>query len=207
MLAQGSYATAPLEAPMVEPNDRMYSLADALDHINEGAVLLNSESQLIWHNRAFDKLLVENREGHLLVAAVIEFAADFYLDLHDARQSGRDSEESVTRNVSVGRIEHEIHCTLMPEGMLGMESYALCLVKRTASKWSSYEEHLRQTWGLTEREAQVAVECLRGNKNLEIAERLRISVETVNKHLDKVYQKANVRGRAELASRLLDSSL
>ncbi|MEN3330708.1 MAG: hypothetical protein V7641_73 [Blastocatellia bacterium] len=207
MLAQGSYATAPLETPVMEANDRMFSLADALDHINEGAVFLNGEGQLIWHNRAFDKLLVENREGHMLVAAVIEFAADFYLDLHDARRSGRDSEESITRNVSVGRIEHEIHCTLMPEGMLGMASSALCLVKRTASKWSSYGEHLRQTWGLTEREAQVAVECLRGNKNLEIAERLRISVETVNKHLDKVYQKANVRGRAELASRLLDSSL
>jgi DNA-binding CsgD family transcriptional regulator len=192
---------------MMEANDRMYSLADALDHINEGAVLLNSDGQLLWHNRAFDKLLVENREGHMLVAAVIEFAGDFYTDLNDARHSGRDREESVTRDVNVGRIEHEIHCTLMPEGMLGLESYALCLIKRTASKWSSYEEHLRQTWGLTEREAQVAVECLRGNKNLEIAERLRISVETVNKHLDKVYQKANVRGRAELASRLLDSSL
>jgi DNA-binding CsgD family transcriptional regulator len=50
----------------------------------------------------------------------------------------------------------------------------------------------------------VAVECLRGKKNLEIAEQLKISVETVNKHLDKVYQKAGVRGRAELASRLLD---
>lgn len=213
MLAQGSYATAPLEAPVMETNNntnRMYSLADALDHINEGAVFLNAEGQLIWHNRAFDKLLVENREGHMLVAAVIEFAADFYVELHDARHaqpSNLDSEESVTRSVSVGRIDHEIHCTLMPEGMLGLESYALCLIKRTASKWSSYEEHLRQTWGLTEREAQVAVECLRGNKNLEIAERLRISVETVNKHLDKVYQKANVRGRAELASRLLDSSL
>jgi DNA-binding CsgD family transcriptional regulator len=207
MLAQGSYATAPLEAPVMEVNDRLYSLADALDHINEGAVLLNGEGQLIWHNHAFDKLLVENREGHMLVAAVIEMAGDFYLDLQDARCQGRDGDESITRNVSVGRIEHEIHCTLMPEGMLGVDSYALCLIKRTASKWSSYEEHLRQTWGLTEREAQVAVECLRGNKNLEIAERLRISVETVNKHLDKVYQKANVRGRAELASRLLDSSL
>jgi len=111
------------------------------------------------------------------------------------------------RDVTVGRIEHEVHFTLMPAGMLGEESYVLCLVKRSASRWSSYEEHLRQTWGLTEREAQVAVECLKGNKNLEIAGRLRISVETVNKHLDKVYQKANVRGRAELASRLLDAAL
>ena len=207
MLAQGSYASTQIEAPVAEVSDRLYCLAAALDEINEGAIFLNSEGQLIWHNRAFDKLLVENREGHLLVAAVIECAADFYHETYDSHGTVRRGEESLVRDLTVGRIEHEIYCTMMPEGMLGPDSYALCLVKRSASRWSSYEEHLRQTWGLTEREAQVAVECLRGNKNLEIAERLRISVETVNKHLDKVYQKANVRGRAELASRLLDSGL
>jgi DNA-binding CsgD family transcriptional regulator len=202
MLAQGSYPSTAVAAPPLERNDRLYCLAAALDEINEGAVFLNSEGQLTWHNRAFDKLLVDNREGHLLVAAVIEFAADFYQDTYAAQ-----GEHTSVRDLTVGRIEHEIHCTLMPQGMLGDASYVLCVVKRSASRWSSYEEHLRQTWGLTEREAQVAVECLKGNKNLEIAERLRISVETVNKHLDKVYQKANVRGRAELASRLLDSGL
>lgn len=207
MLAQGSYASVHIEAPTPVGNERLYSLAAALDEISEGAIFLNSEGQLIWHNRAFDKLLVENREGHMLVAAVIESASDFYHELNETHGASPASEEAMVRDVSVGRIEHEVYCTLMPEGMLGQESYVLCLVKRSASRWSSYEEHLRQTWGLTEREAQVAVECLRGNKNLEIAGRLRISVETVNKHLDKVYQKANVRGRAELASRLLDSGL
>lgn len=204
MLAQRSYAAMPLAAPPSETGDRLDCLAAALDEISEGAVIMNSEGQLVWHNRAFDKLLVDNREGHLLVAAVIESAADFSQELFNSRLS--PTERSV-RDTTVGRIEHEIHCNLMPDGMLGDESYVLCLIKRSASRWSSYEEHLRQTWGLTEREAQVAVECLKGNKNLEIAERLRISVETVNKHLDKVYQKANVRGRSELASRLLDSGL
>lgn len=205
MLAQGSYSSAAIALPHSERTSRLECLAAALDEINEGAVFLNSEGQLIWHNRAFDKLLVENREGHLLVAAVIESAADFPRSSFDSRR--HDGEQSSVRDMIVGRIEHEIHCTLMPEGMLGEDAYLLCLVKRSASRWSSYAEHLRQTSGLTEREAQVAVECLKGNKNLEIAERLRISVETVNKHLDKVYQKANVRGRAELASRLLDSGL
>jgi DNA-binding CsgD family transcriptional regulator len=204
MLAQGSYASVSLAALPSKRVDRFDSLAAALDEINEGAVFLNADAQLIWHNRAFDKLLVENREGHLLVVALIESVASFYQELFD---SSRPAVESSVRDVTVGRIEHEVHFTLMPEGMLGEESYVLCLVKRSASRWSSYEEHLRQTWGLTEREAQVAVECLKGNKNLEIAGRLRISVETVNKHLDKVYQKANVRGRAELASRLLDAGL
>jgi DNA-binding CsgD family transcriptional regulator len=187
--------------------DRLSCLASALEEISEGAVFLNSEGQLIWHNRAFDRLLVENREGHLLVAAVIEFNADLMQECKGSRTDVAEPLEPVVRDVTVGRIEHELHCTLMPEGMLGSQIYTLCLVKRSASRWSSYQEHLRQTWGLTEREAQVAVECLRGNKNLEIAEHLHISVETVNKHLDKVYQKANVRGRAELASRLLDAAL
>ena len=210
MLAQGSYASASVEMPVSQSTDRLYNLATALDEINEGAVFMNCEGQLVWHNRAFDRLLVENREGHHLVAAVIEMAGDFYQELYASSSVTVGDDQgvvSLARDVTVGRIDHEIHCTLMPKGMLGLESYVLCLIKRSASRWSSYEEHLRQTWGLTEREAQVAVECLRGKKNLEIAERLRISVETVNKHLDKVYQKAGVRGRSELASRLLDSGI
>jgi DNA-binding CsgD family transcriptional regulator len=184
-------------------------LATALDEINEGAIFLNCDGQLLWHNRAFDRLLVDNPEGHLLVAAVMELGSDFHQHLRRGRDGARRPEQTATmnRSVTIGAIAHELHCTLMPKGMLGPEMYLLCLVKRSASRWSSYEQHLRHTWSLTEREAQVAVECLQGKKNLEIAERLKISVETVNKHLDKVYQKAGVRGRAELASRLLDSGV
>jgi DNA-binding CsgD family transcriptional regulator len=205
MLAQGSLAS--VEPTSFRGADRLYSLAVALDEISEGAIFLNSSGQLVWHNRAFDKLLVDNREGHLLVAAVIELAADFYQEHETSLSTGSDDPiTSAQRDTTVGRIKHELHCTLMPREMLGPDSYLLCLVKRSSSRWSSYAEHLRQTWGLTEREAQVAVECLRGKKNLEIAEQLKISVETVNKHLDKVYQKAGVRGRSELASRLLDGA-
>jgi DNA-binding CsgD family transcriptional regulator len=208
MYVQGPYASASVEPPVQQNNNRLYSLAAALDEIEEGAIILNPEGQLIWHNRAFDRLLVENREGHLLVAAVIEFAADCYQDLQTSGDLSTDETTvSLVREVTIGRIEHEMHSTLMPKGMLGPDLYMLCIVKRSASRWSSYEERLRQTWGLTDREAQVAVECLRGKKNLEIAEHLKISVETVNKHLDKVYLKAGVRGRTELASRLLDSKL
>jgi DNA-binding CsgD family transcriptional regulator len=211
MFAQRSYNPAPAAGGLPSSvEDGMNYLATALDEISEGAIFMNSEGQLIWHNRAFDKLLVDNSEGHVLVTTVIELARDFYRDFQTAHISpaGRQMlPASVAHKSQIGGVSHEIHCTLMPKGMLGAESFLLCLVKRLASRWSSYEVHLRQTWNLTEREAQVAVHCLRGKKNLEIADHLRISVETVNKHLDKVYQKAGVRGRAELASRLLDTAL
>lgn len=202
MLVQGSYSPAPVELSVIETTDRFHSLAAVLDEINEGTVLLNEDGQLLWHNRAFDKLLVDNREGHMLVATVIETATDFY---HNSPVQPRNG-NAKSYNATVGRVEHELFFSAMPKGMLGQEGYLLCVVKRQASRWSSYEEQLRQHWSLTEREAQVAVECLRGKKNLEIADFLKISVETVNKHLDKVYQKAGVRGRAELASRLLDNA-
>lgn len=211
MFAQQSYSSTALAiAPNPATNEGLHCLARALDEINEGAIFLNSDGQLVWHNRAFDKLMVDNREGHLLVASVIELADDFRRGpgLGETRNGASAlMDELVSSTAKIGGISHELHCALMPKGMLGADSFLLCLVKRSASRWSSYEQHLRRTWNLTEREAQVAVECLQGKKNLEIAEQLRISVETVNKHLDKVYQKAGVRGRAELASRLLDSSV
>src|ERR1043166_195091 len=104
MFAQGSYAATPIVAPTPTGTERLYSLAAALDAISEGAIFLNAEGQLIWHNHAFDTLLVENREGHLLGAAVIESAADFYLELDEARALGRLNEEPTVRDVTVGRI-------------------------------------------------------------------------------------------------------
>ena len=207
MFAQSSFVSVPVEPlPFFQHNDRFSCLACVFDEINEGVILLGDDGQLLWRNRAFDKLLIDNREGHMLVAAVIEFATEFYQDLRGVDYSDNQGGSSKIYDATVGRVEHEFVLSLMPKGMLGADNYLLCIVKRMASRWSNYEEHLRQSWSLTEREAQVAVECLRGKKNLEIADFLKISVETVNKHLDKVYQKAGVRGRAELASRLLDST-
>jgi len=207
MFAQRSFERAPVGAEVLSGVvDGMYCLAAALDEINEGAIFLDSEAKLIWHNRAFDRLMVDNSEGHMLVAAVIEVASDFNRE-SETVPTPNGSSPLLSRNIKIGGIIHAIHCTVMPKGMAGTDPFLLTLVKKSASRWSSYEQHLRSKWNLTEREAQVAVECLQGKKNLEIADHLRISVETVNKHLDKVYQKASVRGRSELASRLLDTSL
>lgn len=60
-----------------------------------------------------------------------------------------------------------------------------------------------QGWDLTKRETQITLEVLAGKTNKVIAGELGISAETVNKHLDSVYQKANVHGRGELAGKFM----
>ena len=56
--------------------------------------------------------------------------------------------------------------------------------------------------GLTRRELEVVAELRRGRTNREIAGRLGVSVSTVNKHVQQVLKKLNVRNRAQVIDRL-----
>jgi DNA-binding CsgD family transcriptional regulator len=69
--------------------------------------------------------------------------------------------------------------------------------------WEQYERYILQQWPLTRREVQVALECIKGRKNKEIAAVLGIGAETVNKTLDHVYRAIGVNGRDQLVAKLL----
>ena len=62
------------------------------------------------------------------------------------------------------------------------------------------------TWpgldGLTRREKEVLAELKRGRTNREIATRLGVSVTTVNKHVQQVLKKLQVRNRGQAVARL-----
>ena len=69
--------------------------------------------------------------------------------------------------------------------------------------WDQYENYLLQQWPLTRREVQIALECIKGKKNKEIAFRLGIGAETVKKTLDQIYRATGVNGRDQLVAKLL----
>lgn len=59
---------------------------------------------------------------------------------------------------------------------------------------------LRDTYGLTEREAEVLFWLAKGKTNREIAQILSLSPRTVNKHLEPVYKKLGVENRTSAAA-------
>lgn len=63
----------------------------------------------------------------------------------------------------------------------------------------------RNQFRLTRRETDVLRRVLNGLANIEIAEDLNISEQTVKDHMSSVYMKAGVKNRFELASFLLNS--
>jgi DNA-binding CsgD family transcriptional regulator len=64
---------------------------------------------------------------------------------------------------------------------------------------------LRETFGLTPREAQIARLIASGAANAEVAEQLGISVHTVRRHVEHVLMRLGVKRRSEVASKLLHS--
>lgn len=60
----------------------------------------------------------------------------------------------------------------------------------------------REQTGLTEREWVIARAAARRERSREIAERLGVSVRTVDNHLASVYRKLRVGGRTELEEEL-----
>ncbi|MHB1844706.1 MAG: helix-turn-helix transcriptional regulator [Deltaproteobacteria bacterium] len=63
-------------------------------------------------------------------------------------------------------------------------------------------ERARAAWRLTPREAEVVALVLKGHSNPQIAARLGCARGTVEAHLSRIFEKANVDGRAQLARRL-----
>jgi DNA-binding CsgD family transcriptional regulator len=64
----------------------------------------------------------------------------------------------------------------------------------------------RKETGLTEREWIIAQAAARRERSREIAERLGVSVRTVDNHLASVYRKLGIKGRAELEAELREQS-
>ena len=58
------------------------------------------------------------------------------------------------------------------------------------------------TYGLTDREARVVMECIQGRATKEIAKALSMSPYTVQDHLKSIFDKTGVRTRGELVGQI-----
>ncbi len=71
------------------------------------------------------------------------------------------------------------------------------LQKMRARRW---REEVEERWnGLSERERQVLRLLTEGANNKDISSKLDISIKTLDKHLERIYQKLGVTSRAEAA--------
>lgn len=66
---------------------------------------------------------------------------------------------------------------------------------------ASFDEFI-EAYGITPREVEIIQEIYKGKANKEIAEQLFVTVQTIKDHTHRIYQKTDVKSRAQLASLL-----
>ena len=165
-------------------------LGGVLESIDQGIVLLASDSFPCYTNAAAERLLVGDAERGLLTREMRTVSRAALM------QKGAKRAE-VEVETKAGR--YRMRATLLLQKIKEIRSRAvLVTIERAGSALPSRESLIRR-FGMTGREADVALLLGRGARNAVIASELRISPHTARHHTENVLAKLHVRARAEVA--------
>jgi len=105
-----------------------------------------------------------------------------------------------------GRLGHDRTVTVIPLHGRALEGYTLAVIAEPERDLELRLQRVAVAWSLTPRHLDVLRRLVLGEANKAIAERLGLSVATVEVHVSAILKKARVDGRAELVARFWTSS-
>jgi DNA-binding CsgD family transcriptional regulator len=182
------------------------AIAALLDAVQDGAVVFATDARrVLARNTAITALVQKepDRAGFELALIQSAFAA--------VRPNGQrfdphtqDRSALSTGWRSASGLAYRLRSVRLPAGSVAKDEAILVLVQRVGPAVPDKVE-LMKRFGLTRREADVALELAYGRSDREIAANLRISSHTVRHHAEAVFLKAGVSSRKALAIHLSTS--
>lgn len=175
-----------------EHGRRLRRLVDAFP---EPAILLNMERTETFRNRALDAL-VRNEPG----ADAVESA---FHSLRDALSgSGPGRSDPLERTLELARGTYTLRAAFLDSDDGHAQDWVLIRIESAAPQLPSPRE-LRDRFGLTPRETEIALGLARGLSDKALAKELGISWHTVRRHVERTLPKLEVSARAKVMERIL----
>ena len=170
-------------------------LGSVLESIDQGIVLLASDSFPCYTNSAADRLLVADAERGLITREMRSVSRAAL-----AQNGSKPAEGEV--ETKAGR--YRVRATLLLQKIKEIRSRTVLVTIERAGSALPTRDSLIKRFGMTGREADVALLLAQGARNAAIAAELRISPHTARHHTENVLSKLNVRARAEVARAIDD---
>ena len=165
-------------------------LAAVLDSIDQGIMLLRSDTYPCFSNSAAQRLLSADGEGG-------DLAREIQAVSRTALKSALRRSVEVEVETLTGR--YRMRATMLLDKIKEISNRAVLVTIERSQANLPTREALMKRFGMTGREADVALLLARGDRNAAIASELRISPHTARHHTENVLSKLNVHARAEVA--------
>jgi DNA-binding CsgD family transcriptional regulator len=181
---------------------RLHGQRAALDTLSEPLAVFSADGRELHRNPALTRLLADEPERGRLEADVRHLARGLRR-LAFPRRFEAPAPASPSREVATARGRYTLRGSVLPAGLFGPAEAFLVSVHAAAAPALPTADAVRARFGLTAREAEVALLIAEGLKNDAIAERLFIAPATARRHTEGVMAKLDVQSRAAVAPTLM----
>ena len=183
------------DAVTAQPGIPLAPLGGVLDSLDQGIVLLASDSYPCFTNSAAERILSADAERGDIAREMRSVSRAALLD-----RGGQPAEVEVATRAGRYRMRARILAQRIREIRTRT---VLVTIERAAAHLPS-QACLMRRFGMTAREADVALLLARGKRNTAIAEELLISTHTARHHTESVLAKLSVHTRAEVSRAIVD---
>jgi DNA-binding CsgD family transcriptional regulator len=175
----------------------------ALDALDEGLAFFTCAGVLLHANLALTKAMDTGLDGDRLRTEVEHFATSL-CSLVRMRAMGEHGgvEELSVREIPLGNEKYRLNGSHIGLDLFGQGSSVLVTLERPAPDPLS-DEVLRTRFGLSKQQSRILRLVVEGDSGRQIAQKLFLSPHTVRHHTERIFQKLQVRSRAEIAGRVL----
>jgi DNA-binding CsgD family transcriptional regulator len=181
------------------------ALARVVDSLGLALQVSSPDGRVLHESDALRRILEEDVEPKRIRSEMERVARRLSerLSVPTKARANAASDAAPYRELSSATARYRLHATVLGPGVFGLSAAVLVLLDRVTPRWLSAEA-LRERFGLTPREVQVARFVAEGLTNAEIARRLGVSLHTVRRHAERILTKLGVRRRAEVSPHLQD---
>lgn len=182
-------------------------LEASLDAVAEGALLFDLDGGLLHRNPAASALVESDPQGKRIEAATRELAravGALKWSPVSSRQR-RPEEEPASRTVRTVGGRYRLRASLLDSGTGGVPPLVVVTIESRRRDGLPDARTLKKRFGLTDRQAEVALLLARRLANREVADALSISPHTARHHTETVLRKLGLSSRRRVRRRILDA--
>lgn len=167
----------------------------SLDELSDAVIVYGADRREIHRNASFVRLCGLDPDHESIIGATRSIANSLHPLVFPGR---RASHVPGIRKITTASASYELKGTLLPPGAFGGDASVMVLVTRVGVELPD-SDTLRERFGLSRREAEVALLLAEGLSNADIADRLFLSPHTARRHTANIYDKLGVNTRKGLA--------